>query len=137
MRKTNEGRSSFGALLSATVLGLMITLMSMLVGTVLVHRGIIDERMITPFAFVFLALGCFIAALVAAKRAAGGKLLWALGAGGLVFLLLLAIGALLLGQPVHMIRVVISLLSALGTSLLGGLVGANIRKKKRYTHLKK
>lgn len=137
MKKTNESRSSVSVLLSSAVLGLITTLIFMLIGAVLVHRGVIEERMITPLAFVFLALGCFIAALVAAKRAEGGKLLLALGAGGLVFLLLLAGGILLLRQPVHIIRVVISSLCALAGSLLGGLAGANMRKKKRYSHLKK
>ena len=93
--------------------------------------------MIAPVALAFLALGCLAAAFISAKRASGGKFFWALGAGMLVFLILLVTGAALLDQPAHIVRVAISLLCALAASALGGFAGASMRKKKRYSHLKK
>ena len=82
-------------------------------------------------------MGSAVAGLLAAKRAAGGKLLWALGAGIVVFLILLAAGAALGSQPINVVRAAASLLCTLAASALGGLAGANMRKKKRYSHIKK
>ena len=97
----------------------------------------LPEQAIAPCALVFLALGCAAAALLSAKRAPGGKFLWAMGAGALVFLVLLLVGVFALTQPVDVVRVATSLLCALVASVLGGFAGANMRNKKRYRHLKK
>ena len=69
MRKTNEGQSPVGILLPSVLAGLLGTLLLMLLGAVLVHRGTLAEGAIAPCALVFLALGSALAALVAAKRA--------------------------------------------------------------------
>lgn len=54
-----------------------------------------------------------------------------------VFLILLIVAVLPLGQSIHFVRTVISLLCSLIASALGGYAGANMRKKKRYSHIKK
>ena len=132
MRKTNEGQSPVGILLPSVLAGLLGTLLLMLLGAVLVHRGTLAEGAIAPCALVFLALGSALAALVAAKRAGENQFYWSLGAGFAVFLILLP-----LGQSIHFVRTVISLLCSLIASALGGYAGANMRKKKRYSHIKK
>ena len=119
MRKTNEGQSPVGILLPSVLAGLLGTLLLMLLGAVLVHRGTLAEGAIAPCALVFLALGS------------------ALGAGFAVFLILLIVAVLPLGQSIHFVRTVISLLCSLIASALGGYAGANMRKKKRYSHIKK
>ena len=134
MRKNNEGRSPAGILLPAAAAGLMATLLLMLVGAVLMHQGTLPEGAVAPCALVFLAAGGLLAGLVAAKCAAGRKLPWALGAGFVVFLI---VGVLLQSQPVNPVRVAVSLLCVLAASALGGFAGANMRKKKRYSHVKK
>ena len=50
---------------------------------------------------------------MSAKRAPGRKLFWALGAGLVVFLVLLAAGLLLRAQPIDLVRTAASLLCAL------------------------
>ncbi len=137
MRKTNEGPSPVGVLLPAAVAGLLTTLLLMLVGAVLVHRRVLAEQAITPCALIFLAVGCAVAALVSAKRAPGGKFLWAMGAGVLVFLVLLLVSVIPLAQPVNVVRMAVSLLCTLAASALGGFAGANMRKRKKYRHIKK
>lgn len=137
MRKTNEGPSPVGVLLPAAVAGLLTTLLLMLVGAVLVHRRVLAEQAITPCALAFLAVGCAVAALVSAKRAPGGKFLWAMGAGVLVFLVLLLVSVIPLAQPVNVVRMAVSLLCTLAASALGGFAGANMRKRKKYRHIKK
>ena len=81
--------------------------------------------------------GSALAALVAAKRAGENQFYWSLGAGFAVFLILLIVAVLPLGQSIHFVRTVISLLCSLIASALGGYAGANMRKKKRYSHIKK
>lgn len=137
MRKTNEGQSPAGILVPSVLAGLLVTLLLMLVGAVLVHRGPLAEGAVAPCALVFLALGSAIAALLAAKRTTENQFYWSLGAGFAVFLILLIAAVLPLGQSIHFVRTVISLLSSLIASALGGFAGANMRKKKRYSHIKK
>ena len=110
MRKTNEGQSPVGILLPSVLAGLLGTLLLMLLGAVLVHRGTLAEGAIAPCALVFLALGSALAALVAAKRAGENQFYWSLGAGFAVFLILLIVAVLPLGQSIHFVRTVISLL---------------------------
>ena len=62
MRKTNEGQSPVGILLPSVLAGLLGTLLLMLLGAVLVHRGTLAEGAIAPCALVFLALGSALAA---------------------------------------------------------------------------
>ena len=113
MRKTNEGQSPVGILLPSVLAGLLGTLLLMLLGAVLVHRGTLAEGAIAPCALVFLALGSALAALVAAKRAGEKQFYWSLGAGFAVFLILLIVAVLPLGQSIHFVRTVISLLCSL------------------------
>lgn len=137
MRKTGESNSPVGIILPAAVSGLLITLLLMLIGALLVQRSVVGEDGIRPLALLFLALGCAAAACLAAKRAPGRKFVWSIGAGAVVFLLLAGGGMLLLRQEVHIVRLAVSALCALVASALGGYAGANMRKKKRYSHLKK
>ena len=137
MRKTTEGQSPAGILLPSVLTGLLTTLLLMLVGAVLVYRGALAEGATAPCALVFLAAGSALAALIAAKRAEANQFYWSLGAGSAVFLVLLIAAVLPLGQPIHVVRTVVSLLCTLIASALGGFVGANMRKKKRYSHIKK
>lgn len=132
MRKTKDGRSPAAILLPSAAAGLLTTLFLMLIGAVLVHRGAVSDGMIAYLALAFLAVGCAAAAAVSAVRAPGAKFLWAMGAGTLVFLILLVLGGALLDQPVHIVRAAVSLVCALAASALGGLAGANKRKKTHY-----
>lgn len=137
MRKTDSGTSPVSILLPAAGTGLILTLLLMFVGALLVQRGTLGEGAVTPCALVFLAFGCAVAAMISAKRAPGGKFLWAVGAGALVFLVMLVGGAIALGQPVHILRILVSVICMLVGSALGGFAGAGMRKKKRYKHIKK
>lgn len=137
MRKTNENSAPVGIVLSAAAGGIVATLLFLLMGAIFIRRGSLEEAMIRPWALAGLALGCILAAFIAAKCAPGGKFLWAAAAGFIVFLLLLTISLVIVRQPIHFIRSIISLLCALIASTIGGFVGATTRKKKRYSHLKK
>ena len=117
--------------------GLLGTLLLMLLGAVLVHRGTLAEGAIAPCALVFLALGSALAALVAAKRAGENQFYWSLGAGFAVFLILLIVAVLPLGQSIHFVRTVISLLCFVDRPRHWAVTPVPIcGKKKRYSHIK-
>lgn len=137
MRKTNESPAPAVILLGSAAAGLAATLMLMLLGAALVQRGVLAEGAIGPCALIFLIVGGALAAFLAAKRIPSGKFLWALGAGALVFAVLLAVTVLVLQQPVHPLRAAVSFACVAVASSLGGFAGASMRPKKQYRHLKK
>ena len=137
MRKTNEGASPVRLILLAAFAGLAATLVLMLISAALVHRGTLGEAMIPTISLACLALGCMLASFLAARRLPDGRLALALAGGAVVFLVLLAVCAFALSQPVRFGRTAVSLLCAVAASVLGTAVGIYMRTKYKHSHLKK
>ena len=137
MRKTNEGASPVRLILLAAFAGLAATLVLMLISAALVHRGTLGEAMIPTISLACLALGCMLASFLAARRLPDGRLALALAGGAVVFLVLLAVCAFALSQPVRFGRTAVSLLCAVAASVLGTAVGIYLRTKNKHSHLKK
>lgn len=137
MRKTNEGASPVRLILLAAFAGLAATLVLMLISAALVHRGTLGEAMIPTISLACLALGCMLASFLAARRLPDGRIALALAGGAVVFLVLLAVCAFALSQPVRFGRTAVSLLCAVAASVLGTAVGIYMRTKNKHSHLKK
>ena len=137
MRKANEGASPVRLILLAAFAGLAATLVLMLISAALVHRGTLGEAMIPTISLACLALGCMLASFLAARRLPDGRLALALAGGAVVFLVLLAVCAFALSQPVRFGRTAVSLLCAVAASVLGTAVGIYMRTKNKHSHLKK
>lgn len=137
MRKTNEGASPVRLILLAAFAGLAATLVLMLISAALVHRGTLGEAMIPTISLACLALGCMLASFLAARRLPDGRLALALAGGAVVFLVLLAVCAFALSQPVRFGRTAVSLLCAAAASVLGTAAGIYMRTKNKHSHLKK
>ena len=137
MRKTNEGASPVRLILLAAFAGLAATRVLMLISAALVHRGTLGEAMIPTISLACLALGCMLASFLAARRLPDGRLALALAGGAVVFLVLLAVCAFALSQPVRFGRTAVSLLCAVAASVLGTAVGIYMRTKNKHSHLKK
>lgn len=137
MRKTNEGQSPVGILLPSVLAGLLGTLLLMLLGAVLVHRGTLAEGAIAPCALVFLALGSALAALVAAKRAGENQFYWVARRRFCGF----SDPADRCGAAARSIHSFcthgVSLLCSLIASALGGYAGAQDAEKEALRHIKK
>ena len=127
MRKTNEGASPVRLILLAAFAGLAATLVLMLISAALVHRGTLGEAMIPTISLACLALGCMLASFLAARLLPDGRLALALAGGAVVFLVLLAVCAFALSQPVRFGRTAVSLLCAVAASVLGTAVGIYMR----------
>ena len=137
MRKTNEGASPVRLILLAAFAGLAATLVLMLISAALVHRGPLGEAMLPTLSLACLALGCMLASFLAARRLPDGRIALALAGGAVVFLVLLAVCAFALSQPVRFGRTAVSLLCAVAASVLGTAVGIYMRTKNKHSHLKK
>ena len=137
MRKTNEGASPVRLILLAAFAGLAATLVLMLISAALVHRGTLGEAMIPTISLACLALGCMLASFLAARRLPDRRLALALAGGAVVFLVLLAVCAFALSQPVRFGRTAVSLLCAVAASVLGTAAGIYMRTKNKHSHLKK
>ena len=136
MRKTNEGASPVRPVLFGAAAGLLATLVLMLVCAVLVHQGTLGEELIPTISLACLAVGCMLASFLAA-RLPDGRLAIAVAGGPVVFLILLAVCALALSQPVRFGRTAVSLLCAVAASVLGTAAGIYMRTKNKHSHLKK
>ena len=137
MRKTNEGASPVRPVLFGATAGLLATLVLMLVCAVLVHQGTLGEELIPTISLACLVAGCMLASFLAARRLPDGRLAIAVAGGPVVFLILLAVCALALSQPVRFGRTAVSLLCAVAASVLGAAVGIYMRTKNKHSHLKK
>ena len=126
MRKTNEGASPVRPVLFGAAAGLLATLVLML-----------GEELIPTISLACLAVGCMLASFLAARRLPDGRLAIAVAGGPVVFLILLAVCALALSQPVRFGRTAVSLLCAVAASVLGTAAGIYMRTKNKHSHLKK
>ena len=131
MRKTNEGASPVRPVLFGATAGLLATLVLMLVCAVLVHQGTLGEKLIPTISLACLVAGCMLASFLAARRLPDGRLAIAVAGGPVVFLILLAVCALALSQPVRFGRTAVSLLCAVAASVLGTAAGIYYAYKKQ------
>ena len=130
MKKT-ENLSVGQALGFPVLLGLGVTLLLMAVGSLLVLSEKADAAQIPTLARGCLAAGCFGASFVAARRALRSRLIWGAAAGMIDFACLLALGLVWLGEPVSPPRIAINLAVGLAAAILGGMLGAGMKRKKR------
>lgn len=121
-----------GQILGFPVLvGLGVTLLLMAAGSLLILSGRADAAQIPMLAFGFLGLGCLCASFLAARRAIRSRLIWGAAAGMILFACLLILSFLWLGEPVEPMRVAADLGISLTAAILGGMLGASMKRKKR------
>ena len=121
-----------GQVLGVPVLvGLGVTLLLMAAGSLLVLSGNADTAQIPILAFGCLGFGCLCASFLAARRALRSRLVWGIAAGLLLFACLLILSLLWLGEPVEPQRVAIDLGVSAAAAILGGMLGASMKRKKR------
>lgn len=113
------------------LLGLGVTLLLMAAGSLLVLSGKADAAQIPALARGCLAVGCFGASFVAARRALRSRLIWGAAAGMIDFACLLVLGLVWLGEPVSLPRIAVNLAVSLAAAILGGMLGAGMKRKKR------
>ena len=113
------------------LLGLGVTLLLMAAGSLLVLSGKADAAQIPALARGCLAIGCVGASFLAARRALRSRLVWGVAAGMADFACLLVLSLLWLGEPVSFPRFAVNLAASLAAAVLGGMLGAGMKRKKR------
>ncbi|MGE4548396.1 MAG: TIGR04086 family membrane protein [Intestinibacillus sp.] len=130
--KKAENAAPVSAILGFPVLsGFVLTLLLMLVGTLAVYGGKLSSDLIPQASLVALGAGGFATALLAARRAPRSKFLWALASGGVLFLCLLLLSLVWIGEPMRLQRVLLVFGVTLAAACIGGMAGASLKKKKR------
>lgn len=133
----NAVPSLLGVVVLPALLGFAVSLILMIAGVVLVQRGIATESVIGILSRVSLFVGGMIASMIAARRASSGKLLCAMCSGVLLFVLLAGISLALVDAPVHVLHTIVSVLCILVASFLGGVLGMQKKRSKKYRHIRK
>lgn len=129
--KKAQSTASPGRVLAAPVLcGLVLALILMMAGAMAVNSGRLPGASIPVAALACVGAGAFLSALLAARAAPRGKLLWGLGSGGTLFLCLLVLSLVWVGEPVALLRIALNAAVVLLGSGVGGMLGASFRKKR-------
>ncbi len=119
---------------SAYVLGGAIGVLSTLV-TMIIFAGVlllfnIDRAYAVPFASISIAVGCFIASRITAKKIGDKGYLIGLIIGTIVFVIITLL-SLVLGNKMSL-NTLFHFIIILLSSLSGGIVGVNANKGKKY-----
>lgn len=130
MKKT-ENTSPGQSLGFPVLLGLGVALLLMAAGSLAVLSGKADPARIPVLALLCLALGSLCAAMTAARRAPKSRLVWGVAAGVALFVCLMALSLVWLGQPASLFRMGTNFAVSLAAACVGGALGAGMKQKKR------
>ncbi len=134
MKQTEIGKNAqgmAGKLAVSIGIGCAVVLLLLALCALAVCTGFLAEAPLAVMASGSLTLGSLLAAFRAARCSPGQRLLWALAAGGGLLLCLVLLSFVCCGGPVEGARVAVNAGCVLFASLLGGVLGAAGRKKKR------
>lgn len=128
LKKDNINKKS--AFITGGVIGVIITLMAMLVFSAILLFLDIDRAYAIPFATISVAIGCFFSGHYTAKKIGDKGYLIGLITGAVVFVVITAL-SLIMGNSISLntlFHFIIMMLS----SLVGGIMGVNKNKHKKY-----
>lgn len=128
IKKENINKKS--AYITGGVIGVIITLVSMLVFAAALLFFNIDRAYSAPFATISIALGSFIASYIAAKKTGERGYLTGIIIGTIVFIVITVLSLIMgnglsLNTLFHFIIIMLS-------SIVGGIMGVNRDKHKKY-----
>ncbi|MCI8697917.1 MAG: TIGR04086 family membrane protein [Oscillospiraceae bacterium] len=112
------------------LLALGIELVVLLLGAAAVSNGILKEDAAPQLTAAACVLGCFGGGLLACAKWKSRRLLGALAAGAVCYLLILAVGLLMSDELAFGLQSLIELAGCLCGGALAGLLGGGRRKKR-------
>ena len=131
MKKTEITQGSAARLSVCILIGLVTVFLLLAVCSFAVVIGVLSDVPFSVLAAGCLMLGCLLAAFRAARSSSSRRLFWALAAGGAVLFCLFLLSFVCFDGPIDGTRAAINAGCALAASLLGGILGAAGRRKKR------
>lgn len=127
-KKDNVNKKS--AYITGGVVGVVVTLVSMLIFSAVLLFLNIDRAYAAPFATISVAVGSFVASYIAAKKIGDNGYLTGLIIGGVVFLVITAL-SLIMGNGLSLNTLFHFIITMLA-SIVGGITGVNKNKHKKY-----
>lgn len=131
MMKKAENKNPAAILGVPILLGLIALLLLMAIGALLVLCGRMATTTILQFVLIAIAVCSALTGLIAAIRAVHNKLLWGLAGGLGLYICLLLISFLWIGEPVRLVRVLLTGAVAILSAAGGAIAGASRRKQKK------
>lgn len=134
-RGTNAVQMATGVVLGG-LLALGVELVVLMLGALAVSNGILKEDSTPQLTAAACVLGCFIGGMLACSRWRSRRLLGGLAAGGVCYLLILAVSLLMSDALTLGVQALVELAGCLCGGALAGMLGGR-RKKKRSAARKK
>jgi len=129
--KTQIGQNKSKLIITGTIIGIVVTLLIMLLLSFVVLMFDLNDGFSAPFATLSLAIGTFAAAFYTARNIGSRGYLVGLTVGVISFLVVLLISLFVSKQSIgantvfHLVIIIIS-------SLIGGILGVNFKRDKKY-----
>ena len=118
------------AYIAGGIVGVLVLLVAMLVFSAVLLFLNIDRAYAAPFATISLAIGSFVASRIAAKKIGDKGYVTGLIIGLVVFVLITVL-SLVLGNSISL-NTLFHFIIILLSSIVGGIMGVNADKHKRY-----
>ena len=131
MKKTDESLSLNRVLAFPVLTGLAAALLAMLLGALLVKLGRVGMDRIPALAVSSLCLGVLLAAFLSARRAAGSRLFWGIGAGAAVLLCTVVLSLSWFSEPASLPQIAVNSAVSLFAAFLGAFIGSRRRGRER------
>lgn len=119
------------AVLLGGLLALGVELVILLLGSVAVSKGILKDSVGTQLTAIACVVGCLIGGRLVCSRWKSQRLLAGLAAGGVCFVLILAVGMMTSDSFELGLQGLIELAACLCGGAIAGLFGGKKKKKKR------
>ena len=110
------------------LLGVVISIVLCLVASLVIHNTDWDEGVMRIAGYLCSALGGLIGGITAARKCDTKGLLCGLCCGVIMAAILYLCGSVIGGGPTEFGRAALSIFLPLGTAVIGGVVGANLRR---------
>ncbi len=114
--------------LIGAIVGVVCCLIALLLCAAIMAAQDIPQMAVTPMAVMAAALGAFAGGLVAGKLAKTRGILYGAACGGVLYLLVMIAGFAVL-QDIRGVYALVKLAVMIGCGAVGGIVGANLRRR--------
>ncbi len=128
-KKDNQNKKTIYII--GAILGVATTILTMFIFATLLLVANLDRSYSAPFATISVSTGCFIASLYTAKKSGSKGYMIGLVIGVTVFVIITLL-SLIIGENGLSLNTLFHFIIILLSSLVGGVLGVNSKKSKKY-----
>lgn len=126
--KKEPQNSMLYACIYGALLGVVISIVLCLVASLVIHNTDWDEGVMHVAGYLCSALGGLFGGIVATRKCEAKGLICGLCSGVMMAAILYLCGSVIGGAPTEFGRAALSVFLPLGTAVIGGVIGANLRR---------